>query len=124
MEIGEKERQIKALRLAREARWKANAKAPIPQSSATLREIIAQVKQRMAPDKPGKKPGMEKPGTERSVGMEAPAGTKASQESFQMKPKRSGGRPPIGLKAMTAKERKARFKQKQRNMELKRDGRK
>jgi len=35
MEIGEKERQIKALRLAREARWKANAKAPIPQSSAT-----------------------------------------------------------------------------------------
>jgi len=41
-----------------------------------------------------------------------------------MKPKRSGGRPPIGLKAMTAKERKARFKQKQRNMELKRDGRK
>jgi len=36
MEIGEKERQIKALRLAREARWKANAKAPIPQSSATL----------------------------------------------------------------------------------------
>jgi hypothetical protein len=85
--MGPKEEQVKALRLAREKRWKA--KGTLARGTASIAELREAV----------------------AILEEKPVGTKLRNETPGTKLKHAGGRPRLGAKPLTAAERKRRYQE-------------